>query len=371
MTAPDPAPLGATVHVPLGARAYDIAIGPGLLAEAPRLIAPHLTRPRLAILTEERVAALHLPALREAFAAAGIATSALALAPGEATKGWRGLEQATEWLIAEKVERDDLVLAFGGGVIGDLAGFAAAILRRGVGFVQAPTTLLAQVDSSVGGKTGVDLPEGKNLAGVFLRPRLVAADLAWLDSLPDAEISHGLAEVVKMGLLAGGDYFSALERTAAARNRDPDALLELVLQAVRFKAAVVAEDEREAGRRAILNYGHTIGHGLEAAADYKLPHGQAVAVGMMAAARLSHERYGADLTPVHRDLLAAAGLPASVSGFDAEKVLRTMSRDKKRRHDPGSAASHRFVLLEAVGSPAWDMPVTEEEVLRVMETIVD
>ena len=349
---------------------YPVVVGEGLDLAA---LTADLLKPGPAIiLTDSTVGPLYAAAVRKALHSAGWSVlDEIEVRAGEASKTFETYSEVVRRIARAGLTRDGAIFALGGGVVGDLGGFVAGTYMRGVNLVMLPTSLLAMVDSSVGGKTGVDLPEGKNLAGVFVRPRLVAADLAWLDSLPDAEISHGLAEVVKMGLLAGGGYFAALDRTRASRNRDPDALLELVLYAVRFKAEVVAEDERESGRRAILNYGHTIGHGLEAAADYRLPHGQAVAVGMMAAARLSHERYGTDLTPVHRDLLAAAGLPASVSGFDAERVIQTMSRDKKRRHDTGSAASHRFVLLEDVGSPAWDMPVTEEEVLRAMETIVD
>ena len=184
--------MSETVTVPLGARAYDIRIGPGLLARAGAEIAPFLRRRRVAVLTETRVAALHLPALRAGLAAAGVEAAVLELPPGEATKGWPELERAVEWLIAEKVGRDDLVIAFGGGVIGDLAGFAAAVVRRGVGFVQVPTTLLAQVDSSVGGKTGINSPQGKNLIGAFHQPRLVLADTLLLDTLPAARLPRRL-----------------------------------------------------------------------------------------------------------------------------------------------------------------------------------
>ena len=190
-----------TVTVPLGARAYDIRIGAGLLARAGAEVAPLLRRPRLAVVTETRVASRHLAALTEGLAAAGIETRVLQLEPGEGTKGWIGLERTVEWLIAEQVGRDDIVVAFGGGVIGDLAGFAAAILRRGVGFVQIPTTLLAQVDSSVGGKTGINSPLGKNLIGAFHQPRLVLADTALLETLPPRDFLAGYAEVAKYGLL--------------------------------------------------------------------------------------------------------------------------------------------------------------------------
>jgi 3-dehydroquinate synthase len=253
--------------------------------------------------------------------------------------------------------------------VGDLGGFVAATFMRGIDLVALPTSLLAMVDSSVGGKVGVDLPEGKNLLGSFLRPRLVAADLDWLHTLPDRELSRGLAEVVKMGLLSGGRYFDHLERIEAALKRDPDALLTLVLDSVRFKAHVVAEDELERGRRAILNYGHTIGHGLEAAAGYALAHGEAVAAGMVAAAHLAREKLGTDLVALHEALLAAAGLPTTVPSVEPEKVLDAMGRDKKRRTADG-AAGYRFVLLEDVGEPVWGVPVDEEEARLAIEVVV-
>jgi 3-dehydroquinate synthase len=251
--------------------------------------------------------------------------------------------------------------------VGDLGGFVAATYMRGIDLVALPTSLLAMVDSSVGGKVGVDLPEGKNLLGSFLRPRLVAADLEWLETLPEREVSGGLAEVVKMGLLSGGRYFEDLDGVGAARSRDLDALRALVLDSVRFKAQVVAEDELEAGRRAILNYGHTIGHGLEAATGYTLPHGEAVATGMVAAAHLAREKLGTDLVSLHEDLLASAGLPTRAPELDPQKVLAAMGRDKKRR---AAEEAHRFVLLEGVGRPVWGVRVREEEARRAIGAVV-
>lgn len=349
---------------------YPVVVEAGLDLAA--LTGEYLTPGPAVVLTDSTVGPLHAATVRKALQSAGWSVlDEIEVPAGEASKSFETYTQVVRRVARAGLTRDGALFALGGGVVGDLGGFVAGTYMRGVNLAMLPTSLLAMVDSSVGGKTGVDLPEGKNLAGVFVRPRLVAADLAWLDSLPNAEISHGLAEVVKMGLLAGGDYFTALDSTEAARSLDLDSLTALVLHSIRFKAEVVAEDERESGRRAILNYGHTVGHGLEAAADYGLPHGQAVAVGMMAAAHLSRERYGTDLTDIHRDRLAAAGLPTSLPDFDASKVLRTMSRDKKRRHDNGHTAYHRFVLLEDVGRPVWDVPIIEEEVLRAMETIVD
>jgi len=265
--------------------------------------------------------------------------------------------------------RDATLFTLGGGVVGDLGGFVAATFMRGIDLVALPTSLLAMVDSSVGGEVSVDLPEGKNLLGSFLQPRLVAADLDWLHTIPDRELSRGLAEVVKMGLLSGGGYFDDLERTEAAVERDPDALRALVLDSVRFKAQVVAEDELESGRRAILNYGHTIGHGLETAAGYALAHGEAVAVGMVAAAHLAREKLGTDLVALHEDLLVSARLPTTAPALEPEKVLAAMGRDKKRRTADG-AAGYRFVLLEDVGEPVWGVAVDEEEARWAIEVVV-
>jgi len=244
----------------------------------------------------------------------------------------------------------------------------ASSYMRGIDLVQLPTSLLAMVDSSVGGKVGLDLPEGKNLIGAFLQPRLVAANLDWLETLPLREVSQGLAEVIKMGLLAGGEFFEDLARLEAAYSGEAGALQALILHSVRYKAAIVAEDEREAGLRAVLNYGHTIGHGLEAAAGYGLPHGEAVAVGMLAAARLGSERFGTDLLPTHEDLLRSAGLPLEVPAVDVEAVLAAMGRDKKRRNSdrPGE---YRFVLLRDAGHPERDVPVSTAEARRVIGAV--
>jgi 3-dehydroquinate synthase len=343
-----------TVRVPLGGRAYDIRIGPGLLARAGAEIAPLLRRPRVAILTERRVAALHLAALRAGLAAEGIATSALELPPGEATKGWPALERAVEWLIAEQVGRDDLVVAFGGGVIGDLAGFAAAILRRGVGFVQVPTTLLAQVDSSVGGKTGINSPQGKNLIGAFHQPRLVLADTALLDTLPRRDLLAGYAEVVKYGLLGDAAFFAWLEANGPALAAgDPAARIHAVRRSCEMKAAIVARDETEQGERALLNLGHTFGHALEAATGYsdRLLHGEAVAIGCLLAfelsARLGHcPQEAPSRVAAH---LGAMGMKASLADIagelpGAEALLAVMAQDKKVRD--GRIA---FVLARDIG----------------------
>ena len=227
------------------------------------------------------------------------------------------------------------------------------------------------VDSSVGGKVGLDLPEGKNLVGAFLQPRLVAANLDWLETLPPREVSHGLAEVIKMALLAGGEFFEDLGDLAVARAGDKEALQALILHSVRYKAAVVAEDERESDLRAVLNYGHTIGHGLEAAAAYDLPTGRPSPPGCIAATRLSREnRFDMDLLELHEDLLRAAGLPLKVPTVDVESVLEAMGRDKKRLSSD-RAGEYRFVLLRDVGQPEWDVPVGVAEARRAIGAVLD
>jgi 3-dehydroquinate synthase len=281
---------------------------------------------------------------------------------GERSKSLESYAQVVRELAREGLTRDGTLFALGGGVVGDLAGFVAATYMRGIRLVALPTSLLAMVDSSVGGKTGLDLPEGKNMIGAFLQPAVVVADLAWLETLPPRELCCGLAEVVKMGLLSGGGFFGDLARLDEARAKDPEALRALVSHSVRFKAGVVAADERERGRRAILNYGHTVGHGLEAASGYALLHGEAVAAGMVAEAALSSKRFGRDLLGLHRELVAAAGLPERVGGVRAEEAMR---RDKKRRGD-----GHRFVLLRDVGDPVWGVPVGETEARRAVEVAV-
>ncbi|MER2508380.1 3-dehydroquinate synthase [Amaricoccus sp.] len=346
---------GETVAVPLGSRAYDIRVGAGLLARAGAEIAPLLRRPRVAIVTESRVAALHLPSLTASLGAAGIDAAALELAPGEGTKGWQGLERCVEWLIAREVARDDMVIAFGGGVIGDLAGFAAAILRRGVGFVQIPTTLLAQVDSSVGGKTGINSPLGKNLVGAFHQPRLVLADTALLDSLPERDLLAGYAEVAKYGLLGDAAFFAWLEqngpRLAAG---DAEARLHAVRRSCEMKAEIVVRDETEQGDRALLNLGHTFGHALEAATGYsdRLLHGEAVSIGCQLAFELSAAlnlcppeaptrvaRHFAAMGMRHRLCDISGDLPG------ADALIGLMGQDKKVRD--GKLV---FVLTRGVGA---------------------
>ncbi len=352
------------VPVDLGARSYAVRIGPGLIPGAAAHLAPLLARPRVAVITDTTVAALHLPALRAGLEAGGIAVSALALPAGEGTKGWAHLAHATEWLLSERVERRDLVLALGGGVIGDLAGFAAAILRRGVRFVQLPTSLLAQVDSSVGGKTGINTAQGKNLVGAFHQPSLVLADTAALATLPGREMRAGYGEVVKYGLLGDAGFFEALEagQGAALLAGEPAAVQAAVARSVAMKAGIVARDETEEGERALLNLGHTFCHALEAATGYsaRLLHGEGVAIGCALAFELS-ARLGlcAQEAPGRvRAHLRALGLKAGLADIPGdlpppEALLALMGQDKKVRD-----GRLRFILARDIGAAfvAEDVP---------------
>ncbi|EAR51578.1 3-dehydroquinate synthase [Oceanicola granulosus HTCC2516] len=370
-TAPSAATdLRETVRVDLPGRAYDVRIGPGLLARAGEEIAPLLRRPRVAVVTEARVAALHLPALRAGLAAAGVEMVALELPPGEATKGWDQLSRTCEWLLEQKVERGDVVVAFGGGVIGDLAGFAAAILRRGVRFVQIPTSLLAQVDSSVGGKTGINAPQGKNLIGAFHQPALVLADTALLASLPRRDFLAGYGEVMKYGLLGDAAFFEWLERHGPGLADDPAALVAAVRRSVEMKAEIVVRDETEQGDRALLNLGHTFCHALEAATGYsdRLLHGEGVAIGCALAFDLS-ARLGlcAQEEPSRvRAHLAAMGTRAAIADIPGEMpgpdaLLALMGQDKKV-----VAGRLRFVLARGIGAAFVTADVPPDAVLSVL-----
>lgn len=329
------------VRVGLGERAYNVLIGAGLLNECGHHIAEVFGTVGVAIVTDTHVAAHHLETVTASLAAAGITCrTVIDVQPGEASKCFATLTDVTSKLLASGLERRDVVIALGGGVIGDLAGFAAAIIRRGVAFVQIPTSLLAQVDSSVGGKTGINTAEGKNLVGAFHQPGLVLADIATLDTLPDRELRAGYAEVVKYGLLGDRTFFDWLDDNRAPLfARDREALAHAVRRSVEMKAEIVARDEREAGDRALLNLGHTFGHALEAWAGYsdRLLHGEAVAIGMALAFGYS-ERIGRappQTTARVSAHLKSVGLPTRVQdipGPDApslDRLMTLMSQDKK------------------------------------------
>ena len=351
------------VAVALGARSYEVRIGAGLIDRAGAEILPLLHRRKVAIVTDETVAALHLPRLVSALEAQGIAASALALPPGEATKGWPQFSRTVEWLLDQKVERRDLVIALGGGVIGDLVGFAAAVLRRGVRFVQIPTSLLAQVDSSVGGKTGINTAQGKNLVGAFHQPALVLADIAVLDSLPPRDFLAGYGEVVKYGLLGDAAFFDWLEAQGPAMAAgDRAARQTAVTRSVEMKARIVERDETEEGDRALLNLGHTFCHALEKATGYsdRLLHGEGVAIGCALAFELS-QRLGlcAQEAPSRvRAHLRAMGMKVDLADIPgdlpgAEDLLRLMGQDKKVID-----GRLRFILARGIGAAfvAEDVP---------------
>ena len=357
-----------TIEVPV-LRPYPVLVGAGL--DLGGNVSDNLDPGLCAIFTDSTVGPLLAARVQSALEVAGWRVAGTVEVPaGESSKSMELYASALRHLAHLGLTRDSTIFALGGGVVGDLGGFVAGTYMRGLDLVMLPTSLLAMVDSAVGGKVGIDLPEGKNLVGAFVRPRLVVADLDWLATLPEREISNGLAETIKMGLLSGGDYFDDLGLIGAARRGDLHALQTLVLDSVRFKAQVVSEDELEGGLRVILNYGHTIGHALETAAGYILPHGTAVAAGMVAAASLSRQRLGRDLTAVHKHLIGAAGLPPRVPDVGVDRVLQAMAKDKKRSASDGPA-KHNFVLLEDIGKPVRNVTVSDQEAREAVGAVVE
>jgi 3-dehydroquinate synthase len=360
-----------TVHVDLGDRSYDILIGQGLIGSAATHLLPLLKRKRVAIVTDENVAKLHLPTLQSALSAAGIAHDSLILPAGEATKSWEPFTQTVEWLLDQKIERRDIVIALGGGVIGDLVGFAAAVLRRGVRFVQMPTSLLAQVDSSVGGKTGINAAQGKNLIGAFHQPSLVLADIDALSTLTPRDFLAGYGEVVKYGLLGNAPFFDWLEEFGPKLAKgDIAARIEAVRISCQMKADIVARDETEQGDRALLNLGHTFCHALESATGYsdRLLHGEGVAIGCALAFELS-SRLGLcsqeDPSRV-RAHLRDMGMMTDITdiGGDVgtvESLVDKMAQDKKVID-----GQLRFILARGIGQAFVTGDVPKDDVLRVM-----
>ena len=360
------------VPVELGARRYEVRIGEGLLQDAAQHLAPLLHRRKVAVITDETVASRHLMALASGFEAAGITLTALTIPPGESSKGWPELARCVEWLLEQKVERRDLVIAFGGGVVGDLVGFAAAILRRGVRFAQLPTTLLAQVDSSVGGKTGINSAQGKNLVGAFHQPSLVLADIGVLATLPRRDFLAGYGEVVKYGLLGDAKFFDWLEKHGPDLRLGDSALRQYaVTRSVQMKAEIVARDETEEGERALLNLGHTFCHALEKATGYsdRLLHGEGVAIGCTLAFELS-QRMGLcpQETPGRlrshlRDMgckVDLADIPGELPS--AEALVALMGQDKKVVD-----GKLRFILANGIGRAfvASDVPLgTVRQILQ-------
>ena len=354
------------VEVALGERSYPIEIGAGLIAQAGPLVAARTPKARAAIVTDANVAALHLAALEASLEAAGIGATAIVVSPGEATKSFESLQHVVDGILAARLERGDLVVALGGGVVGDLAGFAAGIVRRGMGFVQVPTSLLAQVDSSVGGKTGINTPRGKNLVGVFQQPKLVIADTAVLDTLPPREFRAGYAEVAKYGLIDRPDFFAWLEGNWREVLAGGAARTHAIAESCRAKAEIVARDEFETGDRALLNLGHTFGHALEAATAYdgaRLVHGEGVAIGMALAHRFSARMNLASPDDAARveAHLKAVGLPTALADVpgglpDADALLGYIAQDKKV-----SRGALTFILTRGIGQAfvAKDVPASE------------
>jgi 3-dehydroquinate synthase len=366
MTAPLRAPEPIVVEVALGARSYDIVIGRGTLPSLGRRIAALRPGAKAAIVTDSTVARHHLAATETALALGGIGATVVTVPAGESSKSFEMFAQVCEALIAGRIERGDLVVALGGGVVGDLAGFAAAAVRRGLDYVQVPTTLLAQVDSSVGGKTAIDSKHGKNLIGAFHQPILVVADTALLDTLPARELAAGYAEVAKYGLLGDAGFFARLETDWSEVFAGGPARERAIATSCRAKAAIVARDERETGDRALLNLGHTFGHAFEAAAGFsgRLLHGEAIALGMVLAFEFSARRGLLPAAEAERAArhLAAVGLPTHLSTIagllpDANQLMNLIAQDKKVQR-----GRLTFILARGIGKAFVAPDVDADEV---------
>ncbi len=353
-----------TLSVALGERRYSVHVGPGLLDRAD-LIVPLLPRRQVALVTNTTVEPLYMDRMVTALASAGVAVVRIVIPDGEEHKDWRSLSAIFDVLLERRCGRDTTLIALGGGVVGDLAGFAAACYQRGVPYIQVPTTLLAQVDSSVGGKTAINHPLGKNMIGAFHQPRMVLADTDTLRTLPKRELRAGLAEVIKHGLIRDAAFFSWLEtnldRLLAC---EPDALDHAIVRSIAIKAEIVEKDEREQGMRALLNFGHTFGHAIETGFGYGVwLHGEAVAAGMVLAADLSAELGYLPQSDVARirTLLQRAGLPAEVKGIGPARMQALMSVDKKAKD-----GRVPFVVLERLGLAVLRGDVAPEALARTL-----
>jgi len=356
-----------TLEVSLGTRSYPIVIGDGILEDS-KLIKAHLTSDRVVVVTNETVAPLFLGGLRKGLEKERVDVLEITLPDGEQHKTWTTLNGIFDAMLAARCDRTTTIIALGGGVVGDIAGFAAATYQRGIAYIQIPTTLLAQVDSSVGGKTAINHPMGKNMIGAFYQPRLVMADIATLKKLPERELSAGLAEVIKYGAIMNASFFAWLEENMDRLvAREPAALSHAVEVSCRCKAEIVAADEREAGRRALLNFGHTFGHAIETGLGFgKWLHGEAVAAGMMLAARLSArqgELGDGDVARLGR-LLDRAGLPTQAPSLGASRYLELMGYDKKVHK-----GKLRLVLLRSIGDAFLTAEFSAKELTRVLEDI--
>lgn len=364
-----------TVHIKLGDRSYDVLVGDDLLADASRHVVPFLNQERVFIITDENVAPRHLGTLEQSLASSGVACETIVLPAGDQTKSFEHLEKLVGELLSRKIERSSTIIALGGGVIGDLAGFAASITLRGIDYIQIPTSLLAQVDSSVGGKTAINTPYGKNLVGMFYQPRLVLADISVLDTLPLREFLAGYAEVVKYGLINDPAFYDWLEENGPdLRDGDREKRRIAVVKSCQAKADIVAADERETGQRALLNLGHTFGHALEAETGYSdmLLHGEGVAIGTVMAFDLSTRMAlcpPEDIARI-RQHLTTMGLGTGLDHiqgvtWQAEKLLAHMARDKKVRD-----GRMTFVLTEGIGRAILSQDVREEDLIATLQDSV-
>ncbi|MCL2871993.1 MAG: 3-dehydroquinate synthase [Betaproteobacteria bacterium] len=357
--------FSSILQVDLGARSYPIHIGPGVFAQAGRLLRAVYSGRRAFVVSNPVVAFHHLATLQQGLSAAGIAVDVWQIPDGESAKNWEELYKILGWLLDARAERHTPLIALGGGVVGDLAGLAAALYQRGMPLIQAPTSLLAQVDSSVGGKTAVNHPLGKNMIGVFYQPQQVWIDTNTLSTLPSREYTSGLAEVVKYGAIRDRVFFDWLEENVQALlAREPAAVNHAIHQSCRIKATIVAADERETGERALLNLGHTFGHAIETALGYgQWLHGEAVAVGMVLAGRLSIEVCGFGQSEQQRleRLLAALKLPLACPDISLETWMTLMGRDKKV-----ADGKMRFVLLERLGQAIVRQDIPKEALAEIL-----
>jgi 3-dehydroquinate synthase len=358
------------VEVPLGNRSYKIEVGRDLLGELGKRCQKLSLGRRCAIITDSNAAPLFATKTEGFLKAAGFEAVTIKIPAGEKAKDLKYVQHCYDELATHRLERKSFIVALGGGVVGDLAGFVAATYLRGVAFVQVPTTLLAQVDSSVGGKVGVNLKAGKNLVGAFYQPRLVVCDLATLDSLPEREFKAGLAEVIKYGIIYDPMLFARIERDLEKiLARDSKVLAEVVARCCEIKAEVVGQDETESGLRAILNFGHTIGHGLEAISKYgKYLHGEAISVGQVAAARLSELQFGLNADEMRRirELFRRTGLPVNVklTAVEKKKLFEAMSLDKKV-----SAGEIKFVLARQIGKVEFGQKVPTQNIEATLKDL--
>lgn len=362
----------AVIPVELAGRSYEVLVGRDLLDDAARHAAAFMRKAKVAVVADANARAHHGARLEAALVAGGREVAWFEVPSGEGSKSWQGLHALTDWLLDQGVERGDHVFALGGGVVGDLTGFACSIVKRGCGFVQIPTTLLAQVDSSVGGKTAINTAAGKNLIGAFHQPSLVLADLTALDTLPDREMRSGYAEVIKYGILGDRGFFDWLaDNGAKVLARDPEALEYAVATSVAAKARIVAEDEREtSGTRALLNLGHTFGHALEAETGFsdRLLHGEGVALGMVLAARYSARRGLISLEDAElvTQAIAAVGLPSEIAQLglvcDGRKLADHMLHDKKM-----DAGTLPFLLLRSIGAAFLAKDVALDDVASFLD----